>query len=164
MSKTAEQEKAEAARKAVEKKLNDLGIPYDKTESTANLEVILHNHQNPSDVKPLAPRAGAVAGVEDEFEVGDPEELRPRTLPLVIKPKGGKDWKNPSQAEFARILNGYAYQNPKKWGKKKAVLLTTLKELGELAPEVAAERLLVLKGGEYGVKIGSELLKNADIK
>lgn len=182
MSKTAEQKAAEKAAKdakkaadkaakeaakggdarraAVEKQLNDLGIPFEKSQSTENLEIIVHNHQNPGAQKPLQPKAGAVGNIEDEFEVGDPEALRPRQLPLVIKPKDGGEWKNPAQAEWARILNGYSYQNTKKWRKKKVGLLTTLKELGELSPEEAAERLLVLKGGDINITHGHEKLKD----
>jgi hypothetical protein len=63
-----------------------------------------------------------------EFEVADPQELRPKELPLVIKPVGGK-WANDAQAEFAKVLNGYAYKNPEKWATKKVALLAQLKEL-----------------------------------
>lgn len=67
---------------------------------------------------------------EIEIEVGDPEELRPVELPLVIKPAKGKDWLNEAQAEFAAVLNGYAYKNPKKWAKKKGTLIDQLQKLG----------------------------------
>lgn len=166
MSTAAQERKAASdakkAKDVVVKKLTDLGIPFDKSESTENLEIILFNHANPTTPKPLA--AKPAAEVSDDFEVGDPELLVPRTRPLVIKQKAdvnGGEWFNPSQAEWARILNGYAYQNGKKWNKKKGHLLGVLKELGTLSPEDAAEKLLVLKGGEFGVRHGSEKLKNA---
>lgn len=74
-----------------------------------------------------APKSAGVDGIE----VGDPQVLRPRELPLVIKPANGGAWKNGAQAEFARVLNGYAYKNTAKWEKKKDVLLKQLVEIGE---------------------------------
>lgn len=65
-----------------------------------------------------------------EIEVGEPLELKPKELPLVVKPKGG-DWANEAQAEFARTLNGYAYRNPEKWDAKKEKLLKQLETLGK---------------------------------
>jgi hypothetical protein len=62
--------------------------------------------------------------------VGDPEILRPRELPLVVKPEGGK-WKNEAQEKFAKTLNAYAYKNTVKWEKKKLVLIKQLVELGD---------------------------------
>ncbi len=65
-----------------------------------------------------------------DFIVEDPQILRPKELPLVIKPAKGTDWANPQQAAFAATLNGYAYKNPEKWASKKTALLAQLKELG----------------------------------
>lgn len=96
-------------------KLNDLGIKHDASLSAKELEALL----------PKAP--------EDELEIDveDPEILRPRELPLVVKPSNGKEWLNEAQAEYARTLNGYAYKNQKKWAKKKTTLLKQLQELGK---------------------------------
>lgn len=62
------------------------------------------------------------------FSVQDPEVLRPKELPLVITPDKGS-WANEAQAEYAQVLNGYAYKNPTKWAKKKDVLLVNLEKL-----------------------------------
>lgn len=71
------------------------------------------------------------AGAEvDDIEVKDPEILKPKNLPLVITPREGS-WKNDKQAEYAKVLNAYAYANPTKWKKKQAVLLARLREIGE---------------------------------
>lgn len=67
----------------------------------------------------------------DEIIVKDPEILRPRELPLVIElPKTASK----AQIEFAKVLNGYAYKNPKKWNIKKAKLIAQLKALKD-APD-----------------------------
>ena len=66
---------------------------------------------------------------EDGIIVRDPQVLRPTELPLVVEPEDG-EWANPEQAEYAKVLNAYAYKNPKKWVVKKAVLLAQLRELG----------------------------------
>lgn len=79
-----------------------------------------------------------------EIEVGDPQILRPKELPLVVKPVGG-EWKNEAQARFAKTLNGYAYKNPEKWAKKKDVLIAQLKEL-----ETNPGKVFVLEGGKEG--------------
>lgn len=65
------------------------------------------------------------------IEVGDPEELRPVELPLVIKPAKGSQWANAEQAEYAAILNGYAYKNTRKFKVKKAKLIEQLVEIGK---------------------------------
>lgn len=75
-----------------------------------------------------------------DIEVADPEILRPRELPLVVKPANGKEWKNEAQAEYARTLNGYAYANPKKWAVKKDVLLKRLVELGDEPGQIVLYR------------------------
>ncbi len=165
VSTAAEKKAQKEARKVVVDQLNDLGIPFDVKESTENLETILHNHNNPTEVKPLAAKP-APTDTSADFEVGDPELLRPRTLPLVIKQRAdvnGGEWFNESQALWARTLNGYAYQNTRKWNKKKPVLLAILKELGELDAASAAERLAVLSGGNIGIKVTNDRVKNADL-
>ena len=78
-----------------------------------------------------------------DIVVEDPQILRPKELPLVIKPKDGK-WKNKEQEEYARTLNAYAYKNPEKWNEnrlnadgieipnsaKKIVLVKRLAQIG----------------------------------
>lgn len=66
---------------------------------------------------------------EFDFDIAEPQLVKPQDLPLVVKPAAGKEWANAEQAEYARTVNGYAYKNPKKWGKKKAKLLNNLKRL-----------------------------------
>lgn len=84
------------------------------------------------DAAPVAPAPKATN--DYGFEVGNPTELVPVERPLVIKPGKGKEWANEAQAEFARVLNGYAYKNAAKWEKKKGVLLKQLADL-EKNPE-----------------------------
>lgn len=67
----------------------------------------------------------------DEFTVAPLEVLKPIERELIIKPKLGEQWKNEQQAAYARVLNGYAYTNPKKFAAKQVKLLTQLKEIGE---------------------------------
>lgn len=74
--------------------------------------------------------AAAKVAESTDFIVEDPQILRPKELPLIIKPAKGTDWANPQQAAFAATLNGYAYKNPEKWASKKTALLAQLKELG----------------------------------
>jgi hypothetical protein len=63
------------------------------------------------------------------FDVAEPQIVRPQDLPLVVTPKKGGSWANEAQAEFARTVNAYAYKNPKKWDKKKGELLAQLERL-----------------------------------
>lgn len=93
--------------------------------------------------------------------VEDPLILRPKALPLVIKPESGA-WANEAQAEFAAVLNGYAYKNTAKWEKKKAKLL---EQLASLATN--PEKIFALKGepefqpdGSGAVKFKNQLLAN----
>jgi len=104
--------------------LTKLGVEFDPTANKATLEELLKSH-SPDGAAPKEESDGF------DFDVGDPEVLRPVELPLVIKPKNGKSWLNDNQATYARILNGYAYKNPEKWAKKKNVLLKRLVEIGE---------------------------------
>lgn len=67
-----------------------------------------------------------IESTSDEIEVGDPMVLRPVELPLVVKlPEGASK----AQIKFAKVLNGYAYKNPKKWAIKKDALIAELKAL-----------------------------------
>ena len=66
------------------------------------------------------------------LKVEESLKLKPKELPLVIT----GDWKNDTQAEYARVLNGYAYKNPEKWAKKKEQLIANLKLLGEKPEEI----------------------------
>ena len=60
------------------------------------------------------------------IEVGDPQILRPKELPLVVKlPEDASE----AQIQYAKTLNAYAYQNPEKWAAKKDVLIERLKSL-----------------------------------
>lgn len=91
------------------------------------------------------------------IEVGNPQELRPTELPLVIKPTSGK-WENDAQAEFAAVLNGYAYKNPAKWAIKKDDTTVTFangttKVVPGLISQLAAlgknpSLIMKLRGGE----------------
>lgn len=81
----------------------------------------------------MVPEEAGKSEKVEGFEVSDPLDLRPKSLPLVIKPpKGG--WANAAQEDFARTLNGYAYKNPEKWVVKRDTLL---KQLAKLAKEPA---------------------------
>ncbi len=82
----------------------------------------------------------ATEETSDEFVTEDPEILKPKTLPLVVKPTSGA-WANEEQEAYSKILNAYAYKNPKKWMKKKAVLLAQLSEIGK-----DPEKLMFYKG------------------
>lgn len=53
---------------------------------------------------------------EQEIVVGNPEDFRPRELPFIIKLPSDA---SKAQIEFAKVLNAYAYKNPKKWAEKK---------------------------------------------
>ena len=85
--------------------------------------------------------------------VGDPQLLRPVELPLVVKPRSGK-WENEEQAEYAKLLNAYAYQNPVKWAVKKETLIGRLEEIGK-----NPLRLYFYKGVQPGSK-GKLTVKN----
>lgn len=64
----------------------------------------------------------------DAIEVGEPLDLRPKNLPLVIKlPKGASE----AQIAYAEVLNSYAYVNPTKWKAKKDSLIKRLELLAE---------------------------------
>lgn len=124
--------------------LTEKGIAFDETAPVSKLRDLL-----PEDSRSNG--GGSDSGVSNvetigDIEVGDPEILRPRELPLVVKPADGGEWKNDEQAEFAKYLNAYAYKNPTKWaiksrdrkvtdskGNTSVVkgLITKLQEIGE---------------------------------
>jgi len=96
----------------------------------------------------------AAKAASSDFIVEDPQILRPKELPLVIKPAKGTEWANPEQAAFAATLNGYAYKNPEKWAVKKTVLLAQLKELGT-NPGLLGK----LQGAGINVKFSNKLVQ-----
>lgn len=132
-------------------KLTALGIAHDPNAKVSVLTALLPKAgavavsttpvaQAPDGVAPqlvtptlaTAPTVeAALEGDDLDIQVGDPEELRPKELPLVITPGKGKKWKNDAQAEFAATLNGFAYANPEKWKARKARLLAQLREIGD---------------------------------
>lgn len=78
----------------------------------------------------------------DDFQivVKDAEEFRPKELPLLITPPEGKDWLNPEQAAYAKVLNAAAYANHG-W-KKNQVDSESGKEMPNSAPkDVELKRL-----------------------
>lgn len=78
----------------------------------------------------------------DGIEVGEPMDLRPKNLPLVVKlPPGASS----AQVEYAKILNGYAYQNPEKWAKKKDLLIARLRSLAGKEVVVGDRKLSINK-------------------
>lgn len=73
--------------------------------------------------------------------VGDPGTLRPTEVPLVVTlPEDA----SLAQKEYAKGLNAYAYQNPKKWADKKDKLIQKLKSLKN-APDPVESNLKVNK-------------------
>ena len=50
------------------------------------------------------------------IEISNPLDIRPKSLPLVIKLPADASL---AQIEYAMTLNGYAYKNPEKWAEKK---------------------------------------------
>lgn len=71
---------------------------------------------------------GDVQKTKSGIEVGDPMDLRPKKLPLVVKvPENASS----AQKEYAKVLNAYAYTNPDKWAKKKAILVKRLEMLAD---------------------------------
>lgn len=84
-------------------------------------------------------------GATPEFNVLEPEDVRPKELPLLITPANGT-WVNKEQEEYAKTINAYAYKNPTKWAQnmidprtgqeipnssKKDVCLKQLSDLGK---------------------------------
>lgn len=96
-----------------------------------------------AEAKALADAEKKAKADDFEIEVGDPEVMRPKVLPLIVKPKGGK-WQNEEQAEFAKIVNAYAYKNPDKWNND------LLDEKGVVIPKSAKKYTLVKQLEEIG--------------
>lgn len=70
------------------------------------------------------------------IEIGEPMDLTPKSLPLVIKLS---DKASTAQIEYAKIVNGYAYSNPKKFKEKKDEFVAKLESLGEKEVTVFGE-------------------------
>ena len=116
-------------KKAVTARLDELELEYDAELSVEELAALLPEGDPLKPVEDLEESEEGTVMI-DGIEVGNPQVLRPKELPLVIKePKDG--WKNPQQAEYAAILNGYAYKNEAKWPKKRAALVKNLVAIGE---------------------------------
>ncbi len=154
-----------AQRDAVSAQLNEKKVPHDPKAPLAELQTLLDAHTIPADRH--VPKAGSIVPAEEQdgVEVGDPEELKPKVLPLVITPKGGaKDdefggWHNAAAFSHARVLNAYAYKNPRKWKKKKNVLVAQLVELNGMNAEDAAEKLATFGGVLQGVSFTDQRLQ-----
>lgn len=98
-----------------------------------------------------AEKDAAKAGPASDIEVGEPVDIRPKNLPLVIKLPASA---SSAQREFAKILNGYAYQNLEKWNAKKSTLLKQLECLADYEiPEIADD-------GEHRPNQNLELNRN----
>lgn len=106
--------KAEIIKTLVEK-----GIDHDPEASKSDLEALLPEEGGNEE-----------KGGDLDLEIGNPTDLRPVELPLVVKPGKGEEWRNESQARYARFLNAYAYRNPAKWEAKKKSLIARLQEIG----------------------------------
>lgn len=154
----------QAQRDAIMAQLNEKKVAFDPTWPLAELQTLLEAHTIPADRH--VPKVGTVVPAEEQdgVEVGDPEELKPKTLPLVVTPKGGvKDdefggWNNAAAFSHAKVLNAYAYKNTKKWKKKKNVLIAQLVELNGMSAEDAAEKLASLGGAVEGVTFADKRL------
>lgn len=77
-----------------------------------------------------------------EIEIGDPMDIRPKALPLVVKVPASA---SSAQKEYAKVLNAYAYQNPEKWKVKKAVLTKRLESLAGIEVAVPEGGLSINK-------------------
>jgi hypothetical protein len=132
--------------KELKAQLDAKQIAYPTRATKPDLEALLASSGDAPAATPAAPTAsGSVAanlaphvdavdakkGPTDlsGIAVGDPLELRPVELPLVIKPKSGA-WANKQQARYAGMLNAYAYKNADKFKAKKKTLLGRLVEIG----------------------------------
>ena len=91
---------------------------------------------------------------EDNFNVGEALNLEPKALPLVITPKKGEEF-TPEQQEYANVINGYAYKNPKKFAIKKEELIANLREL-KTNPDLINK----LRGGNKSVVYDNKLISN----
>lgn len=154
----------QAQKDAIAAQLNEKKVAYNPKSSLAEMQELLDAHTIPADRH--VPKMGSVVPAEEQegVEVGDPEELQPKTLPLVVTPKGGaKDdecggWNNASAFSFSKVINAYAYKNKKKWKKKKNTLIAQLVELNGMSAEDAAEKLAALGGAVQGVSFTDKRL------
>lgn len=84
---------------------------------------------------------GDVEKTKNGIVIGEPLDIRPKSLPLVVKvPESASS----AQKEYAKVLNGYAYKNPKKWAEKKAVLVRRLESLAKEEVSVDEDKSLSL--------------------
>lgn len=128
-------------------KLKELGIEHDEGATKAELEALLPEGGGGDE-------DGGTTKTESGIEVGEPLDLRPKSLPLVIKLPASA---SSAQREYARILNGYAYQNRDKWNVKKTTLLAQLEcladyELPELVNDGEAKPNQTLELNTRGIK------------
>ena len=72
------------------------------------------------------PESKKVLKTKSGIEVGEPLDLRPKHLPLVVKLPAGA---SSAQKEYAKVLNAYAYENPEKWALKRDRLIKRLESL-----------------------------------
>jgi hypothetical protein len=108
---------------------------------------------------------GEVKKTESGIEVGDPMDLRPKKLPLVVKLPANA---SSAQKEYAKILNGYAYQNPEKWAKKKGVLLKRLELLADQEVSLDEDRSLSINKSKVSFVFlrdgkGNEIAANSSL-
>lgn len=76
------------------------------------------------------------------IEVGSPLDIRPKSLPLVVKlPEDA----SPAQIAYAKTLNSYAYSNPEKWEIKKDALIAKLLSLKNAPDPITDSNLKVNK-------------------
>lgn len=76
------------------------------------------------------------------IEIGSPLDIRPKSLPLVVKLPADASL---AQIQYAKTLNGYAYKNPEKWEKKKDVLIKHLLLLKDAPDPITESNLKVNK-------------------
>lgn len=146
------------------KALTEKNIAHDPKAPAKDLTALLKAHTT-APAAPAAPAPQATGAIvtpavplpsmptppkpsEDdlaEVEVGEAPMLEKRELPLIVKPTDPNGWKNDEQARYAAILNGYAYRNPKKWAKKKGMLIARLIEIGN-DPD-ALQKYMAANGG-----------------
>lgn len=106
--------------------LDEAGIEYDPSSKKAELEELLPEKEEVKE--------------ESEIVMKDPEDLRPKELPLIVElPKDA----SMAQVEYAKVINSYAYQNPDKFRMKKDMMLKKLEELKN-APDPIKEGMLTV--------------------
>lgn len=122
----------------IQAELTKLGIAFDEDATTAELRALL-------------PKGDVVANEPDDetnadgFVVNDPLVYKPQDLPLVVTLPAGKEWANPEQAEYAKILNAAAYCFPDNWNK-----LQTDPQTGADIPNSAPKHVELKRLAEIG--------------